>query len=127
MSSIPSNTPLGRNNSRTRFRGTVHLATGVLGRDCFALVVLALALCEAEFELDPIAGPVEPQWHQRQPLLLDRDAEPDYLRLVQQKLAFALGLVIVAMTPLIRADVNVDEEGFSPTEAHISLAQVAPA
>src|SRR5207248_10743883 len=46
---------------------------------------------------------------------------------VQQQFAFALGLVIAAVTALVRADMNVDEERLSPTKTDVSLAQVGAA
>ena len=88
---------------------------------------MPLALGETDFQLDPIAGPVEPERHQRQAFLLDRDAEPDDLGLVQQQLALPLGFVIAAVATLVRADMDVDEEGLSPTEPDVALAQVGPA
>src|SRR5438552_2723606 len=107
--------------------GAVHLAFGVLGGDRLALVVLPLAPGEPDLELDPVARPVEAEWHEGQALLLDGDTEPDDLAFVQQQFPFTLCLVIATVTPLIGTDVDVDQEGFALTEAHIALAQVGAA
>src|SRR2546428_3400193 len=109
------------NASRSRFGRAIHLAPGVFGGDRLPLVVLALALGQPDLELDPVARPVEAQRDQRQAFLLDGDAQPNDLGLVQQQLPFALGLVIAAVTALVGTDMHVDEERLSPTKPNIAF------
>src|SRR5207302_3043681 len=96
-------------------------------RNRLALVVEALALGQADLQLDAVPFPVEPQRYEGQAFLFDRDAQADDLGAVQQQLALPLRLVIRAMPSFIRTDMDVDEERLSPTEANVAFAQVGAA
>src|SRR3954463_3214854 len=95
----PAHLPLGE--------GAVHVALHVAALDGLALVADVLAAGDGDLRLGAAVGEVDAGGDEREPLLPDPALEPLDLRLVEQELARALRLVVVAVGVRVRRDVHV--------------------
>jgi hypothetical protein len=79
----------------------------------FPLVGAMLPLADTDINLDAAAPPVAVQRNQRMPSLLHLSLEFEDFLPVQQQPPAALGFVVVAVSALVRRDVDVAEVGVS--------------
>src|SRR5262245_5521980 len=101
------------------------VTTRVALRDVAPPIVVLLAAGETELDLRaPPAGDVHPQRHDRLALRLGPAEQLVDLRPVQQQLAHALGLVVVAVALLEWRDMGADQPGLSVLDARIGIGQV---
>ncbi|CAM2159518.1 hypothetical protein PT2222_50356 [Paraburkholderia tropica] len=93
----------------------------------FALVVLLLALCKADFALHAAALVVEIQGHEREAALLDLPDQLVDLVAVQQQLARARGIGIDVRRGLRqRADVRADQVKLAVLDDDVAFLDLGP-
>src|SRR5215207_8839005 len=109
------------------FHGAFDLAVCRLFGDLTALVVLTLAACDGELELDDAVLGVELEWDEGLTLLLALADEAVDLLPVQQKLAVAGGELSFLSGVRVRRDVRPDQEDFAVPHPGIALLEVGPA
>ena len=127
----PAQLPLalgaGRRASAPRFAdGPFHVALGLAVADRLALVVEVLAAGQRDLDLGVRAGEVDPRRHQRQPALVDADREPVELAAVQQQLARALRVVVLARGRPVGRDVDGVQPQLAVRAAPRSRPSAAP-
>src|SRR5215217_19757 len=109
------------------FHGAFDLAVCRLFGDLTALVVLTLAACDGELELDDAVLGVELEWDEGLTLLLALADEAVDLLPVQQQLAVAGGELSFLSGIRVRRDVRPDQEDFAVPHPGIALLEVGPA
>ncbi len=89
------------------------IALGVAVRDRSTLVVELLAARQPELDLGPTAGDVQLERHDRLALRAGATQQLVDLLAVEQQLAIALGLVVVAVPLFERRNVGADQPGLA--------------
>src|SRR5215203_1342317 len=109
------------------FHGAFDLAVCRLLGDLPPLVVLSLAACDGDLELDDAVLGVELEWDEGLPLLLALADEAVDLFPVQEQLAVARGELPFLPGVRVRGDVSPDQEDFAVSYAGVALLEVGPA
>src|SRR5438093_8671668 len=108
-----------------RLHSALHLAPRLPVLNIFSAVIFVLALAKAYFELRlPGRCEIQPERHQRQPLLLGPAHELIDLPAMQKQLARAQRVVIRDVAVAVRADVAVVQEHLGPVHARETVPQV---
>src|ERR687898_1969167 len=108
------------------FHGAFDLAVCCLLGDLTPLVVLTLAACDGDLELDEAEFGVELEGDEGLPLLLALADEAVDLLPVQQQLAVAGGELPLLPGVRVRRDVRPDQEDFAVPHPGVALLEVGP-
>src|SRR5579859_775948 len=100
------------------------LALGIALGDRVALVVLALALCQRQLQLDLAVLVVQPEWDQRVAAHARLGREPADLPRVQQEFARPPRLVVPAVALFEQRDVGIPQPDLAFVGAGVGVAQV---
>src|SRR5919109_2822636 len=116
-----------RHRAQIPFRHrALDLALRVALLDRPALVVEVLALRDRDLDLRARPVPVQARGHDRQALLGSRAEQPIDLAAVEQQLAGALGVVVVARR-LVGGDVHVAQPHLAVAHLGVGVLQLGPA
>jgi flagellin len=107
--------------------GSVHLALGVSRLEILALVVVLLALSEADLDLDSPVLQIDLQRHGRESLLVHLGRDPQGLILVDEQLTAPPWLVIVPIGEGVFMDVHIHEEELALVDVHVPIRERDPA
>src|SRR5215210_1073149 len=113
--------------SEAFFHGAFDLAVCRLFGDLTPLVVLTLAACDSDLELDDSVLGIELEGDEGLPLFLALADEAVDLLSVQQQLAVAGGELPFLSGVRVRRDVRPDQEDFAVPHPGIALLEVGPA
>src|SRR5919112_3357453 len=112
--------------AQSLFHGAFDLAVCRLFGDLTPLVVLTLAACDGDLELDDAVLGVELEGAERLPLLLALADEAVDLFSLQQQLAVAGGELPLLPGVRVRRDVSPDQEDFAVPHPGVALLEVGP-
>src|SRR5262245_52663664 len=101
----------------------LHVPARVARGDLPSPIVLLLATGQPELQLRLAAREVQPERDQRQALRLGLAQELVDLRAMEEQLAGAFRLVVVAVAGVPRRDVHADQPGLAVLDARVGIGQ----